>query len=317
METRPVPSELVVTHEIPADRNPALVYLGSLGAGSLHSQTGALEQMARLLSGGLVGLRELNWSAVRYPHVARLRTLLVDQGKAPATVNRFLAAIKGTARESWRLGYIDAEELRRVEDVKSVRGSTLPAGRALSIAEVQALGNACDRTTPGGARDAAMIAVLFGGGLRRQELVSLDLSDYTPVTGELRIRAGKGHKERLVYATNGSATLLAAWLAHRGGEPGPLFVPVNKGGRVTIARLNPQAVYMMLRARGAEAGLAPFSPHDLRRTFIGELLDRGADLAAVQQLAGHANITTTARYDRRGERAKRKAAELLHIPFGQ
>ena len=76
-----------------------------------------------------------------------------------------------------------------------------------------------------------------------------------------------------------------------------------------------QFVLVLLRQRAGQAWVARFSPHDLRRTFISDRLDGGADLAAVQQLAGHSSPTTTAHYDRRGERVKRKAAQLLHIPF--
>jgi integrase len=100
-----------------------------------------------------------------------------------------------------------------------------------------------------------------------------------------------------------------------GRTAGPLFCRIRKGNALTDRRLTPQAVLHVVATRLAAAQVAHASPHDFRRTFISDLLDAGADLAAVQQLAGHANIQTTARYDRRGERAKRKAAALLHVPY--
>ncbi|MDP9372590.1 MAG: tyrosine-type recombinase/integrase, partial [Chloroflexota bacterium] len=101
----------------------------------------------------------------------------------------------------------------------------------------------------------------------------------------------------------------------RGPTLGPFFRPVNKAGRIVPRRLSAQAIYAILQKRAGEAGLAHLSPHDLRRTFVGDLLDAGADLSTVQGLAGHANIATTARYDRRGDVARKRAAGLLHVPY--
>ena len=76
-----------------------------------------------------------------------------------------------------------------------------------------------------------------------------------------------------------------------------------------------QAVYAMLKARATVAGIPTMSPHDLRRTFVGDLLDAGADIVTVQKLAGHSSVETTARYDRRDEKAKAAAVARLHVPY--
>jgi len=101
------------------------------------------------------------------------------------------------------------------------------------------------------------------------------------------------------------------------GLPGPLLLPIAKGGKIAIRRMTDQAVYLALRKRARQAKVKVFSPHDLRRTFASEMLDAGADIATVQKMMGHADPATTARYDRRGEEAKRKAASLLHFPYAR
>jgi site-specific recombinase XerD len=131
----------------------------------------------------------------------------------------------------------------------------------------------------------------------------------------LKVR-GKGNKERLAHLGDASQAALEAWLSVRGFWPGALFVAINKGGRLIYGRgMSGQSILYIAGRRTIQASVAAFSPHDLRRTFIGDLLDAGADLSTVQQLAGHAQIQTTARYDRRGEATKKRAAKLLHVPY--
>ena len=202
----------------------------------------------------------------------------------------------------------------RVADVEGVKSRRLPAGRHVESGEIRQLFAACG-SDPAGARDAAMLALLYGGGLRRSEAVTLQLADYDATAGTLTVRHGKGDAARQVYATNGGKDAIDAWLQVRGHHAGALLVPVGKGGRVADRPMTPQAVMMRLRTVAERAGVRRFTPHDLRRSFVGELLDAGADVSSVQQLAGHANVSTTQRYDRRGEHAKRRAAELLHVPY--
>jgi integrase len=294
--------------------HPAAVYLARLAPGSRRTMRGALLTIAALLTDGAADCFALPWSALRYQHTAAVRAVLAER-YAPATVNKHLAALRGVLKEAWRLGQMEAADYQRAVDLPGMRGGTLPRGRALTPGELRALFAACADGSPAGVRDAALLAVLYGGGLRRAEVVSLDMSDFLPEIGALTVRHGKGDKARIVYLTGGAQGAMATWLPVRGPDPGALFLPINKGGRLTHRRMTDQAILAMLRRRAIKAGVGHFSPHDLRRTFISDLLDAGADIATVQKLAGHASVATTGRYDRRGEHAKQRAAALLHVPY--
>jgi site-specific recombinase XerD len=299
---------------LPYDHNPAVVYLASLKPSGRRSQRQALDLIAAILSNHRADCVSLPWAALRFQHTAAVRAILMEQYK-PATVNRSLSALRGVLKAAWRLGLIPGEDYKRAVDLDAVSGETLPAGRELSSGEIAALMAACENdTTPAGVRDAAIIALMYACGLRREEVVVLDLEHYDPETCRLVVQ-GKRSKQRSAWLPNGADRAMADWLVTRGPLPGPLFMPVNKGGNIQFSSMTTQAIYKMLRKRAIDARVKPFSPHDLRRTFVSDLLDAGADIATVAKMAGHASVTTTARYDRRPEEAKRKASSLLHIPY--
>ena len=297
------------------ERHPVAVYLASLSKGSRRTMAGALRDAAALLSGGACDAESLDWSTVRYQHVAALRTLLAERGEKPATVNRKLAAVRGALREAWRLGLMSGEDFARVADVKGLRGSTLPAGRALSAEEIQRIKEACDPSTVVGLRDRAVLALCARAGLRRAELVALDLADFHEGSGSGTLRVqGKGTKERLVPLTNGALDAVRDWIEVRGSEAGPLILPVRRGGTIGWGRrLTTSAIWKRLREVSRAAGVGEVSPHDLRRTACTALLDAGVDLATTGRILGHASVETTKRYDRRDERAMVRAASL--VPF--
>lgn len=306
-------SDLALDEVQSIDQNPAVVYLAGLGERSRRVQKQSLEVIANMLTGN-PDILACNWAKLRYQHTQAIRSKLAEQYK-PNTANRMLCALRGVLGSAFELEQMKAEHYQRAIRVKSVIGETLPAGRELSSGEISALLANCEKdTSPAGARDAALIALLYACGLRRAEVVSLNLEDYNAEKGTLRV-LGKRSKERICYLLNGGSRAMDDWLAIRGNAPGALFWRVLKSGRLVNQRLTTQAIYNMLVKRGGLAGVKDFSPHDFRRTFVSDLLDAGADIATVAKMAGHASVITTARYDRRPEQAKQKAAQLLHVPY--
>jgi site-specific recombinase XerD len=256
----------------------------------------------------------LPWGELRYQHTAFIRSQLTER-YSPATTNKILSAVKRVLKEAWRLGQIPTEDYHRAIDLKSVRGKRLPTGRSVPKGEVKDLLQVCrEDIRPLGRRDLALLVILYAGGLRRSEVVGLDLADYLSVENAVKVRSGKGDKDRIAYLGKGVEKPLQEWLEIRGTEPGPLFYPISWKGKIIVRRLTDQSVAYILTQRAKEAGLGKTSPHDFRRTFITSLLEAGADISTVQQLAGHANVATTARYDRRGEESKKQAAKLIEVP---
>ena len=188
-------------------------------------------------------------------------------------------------------------------------GDRVAAGRALEPKELRALlRHGCDASRPDGTRNAAVLSLLYVAALRRSEVVALDVASFDRTSGRVRVH-GKGNKERTVYLSNGGLLAVRAWLHLRGDEPGPLIHPVQKGGTILRRRMDDQSILDLVHRLARKAQVAAFSPHDLRRTAVGDLLDAGIDLATTQRIAGHASPVTTANsYDRRGEATKMKAA---------
>ena len=290
----------------------AAAYLASLntevGRSSMRS---ALNRVARIM--GMARWEEVDWSTL---NAANVKAVMSQIDGAPATRNRILSAIKGVAAAAWDLRALDTDTYMRIKTVPSVRGSRLKAGRYVSWGEVESLLRSCANDPSAAAvRDAATISLARGSGLRREELVDLRLESFDPATGAIRL-IGKGDKERLVYAKNGTRRYIDDWLAIRGAAPGALFCEVTKACEVRPeSHISTTALHKALRRRAHLAGVINVSWHDFRRSWVSDLLDKGVDIATVAELAGHSSTNTTKGYDRRPERAREQAAGFISVPY--
>ena len=293
--------------------SPARAYLLSLNSPrSRQTMASFLNIVAGML--GAASLDTCCWGSLRRHHVMAVTELLRDTGRATATINTYLSALKGVAREAWMLRLMDVESFQHIRAVRNLRGSRLPRGRALPAEEIRKLFAVCDADRSSlGPRDAAMLAVILGCGLRRSEAVGLDLRDVVTQDRALRV-LGKGNKERLAYMPTGTWERLHIWIDQvRGEQPGPLFTRIRRFDTLTNNRLTDQAVYHILLVRQKQAYIEKCAPHDLRRTFATAMLDNGEDLITVKDAMGHASVTTTQQYDRRGEARLRTARDRLEL----
>lgn len=293
--------------------NPAVAYLISLGSKrSRQTMASFLNIVAKMI--GYQNLKDCAWTSIRRHHVMAVLEMLGDAEKAPATINTYLAAIKGVVLEAWSMKQIDTDSFQHIKQIRSVKGSRLPNGRALGKHEIRSLFFTCESDASSkGLRDAAILGVLLGCGLRRSEIVALDFQSVDYKERSLKV-LGKGNKERLAFIPGGTWLRLEKWVEEvRGTHQGALFTRIRRFDDVTSERMSDQAIYHILETRRIEAGIEKFAPHDLRRTFASAMLDNGEDIVTVKDAMGHSSIATTQKYDRRGVDRLKKASQRLGL----
>lgn len=296
-----------------SNQNPAQRYLKTLESEQSRVSLGSLLNVAANYFQPGTTLKTLDWSLLDSDLVYSFRDWLKRQKKSPSTINTYLSALKGVAKQCWHLKLIDVETYQQIKEIKRSKGSRIAKSRALELDELNQLIDHCmAEDGPIAMRDATLIALVYGAGLRRHEAVALELVNYQRKAHSVNA-IGKGNKERTNALNDRVIDILECWLDERGRHPGPLFNRIRKGGNITNEAISTQTVYDIVVRRYKEVGLERLTPHDLRHTYATNLLESGVDILIVQELMGHANLETTKIYDHRKDKHKTGAAKALPL----
>jgi integrase/recombinase XerD len=280
----------------------------NLSANTLESYARDLRQLGEFLATrGLGSVADIG--AVEITEFQRRRAGSAVSARSRA---RALSAIRGLFKFLRAERLVDADPTTAIDAPRLV--PALPV--VLSVAEVDALLAAPDRGDPRGLRDAAMIETMYATGLRVSELVALRLDDVDLRRGVVRA-TGKGKKQRLVPIGEQAGALIARYLGEarpglvRPGPP-PAALFLTRLGRA----MTRQSFWKIITAYARAAGIGKkLSPHKLRHSFATHLVERGADLRAVQAMLGHADIATTQIYTH-VSRAALRSLHTKHHPRG-
>lgn len=299
-------------------RNPLTLYLARLAPSSQLTMRYVLQDAADRLGFEEIDLEDIDWHLLQPEHVMALVAVLREDGYAPNTSSLYVNAVRGVMNEAWRISLISQEHLLKMRSVKATAGTRLSQGRNLRRTLIRELMDVCAADPrPQGLRDAAVIGILYGSGMRKSESVNLDLAQVNFAERSLRV-TGKGNKELLKYAPAWAFAKLQAWLEFRReqlkeGEQDDsfLFNRIRRGSHITRERITKHAIYYIARQRGEQVGVK-IMPHDFRRSFITRVIEEH-DLSIAQKLAHHTNIQTTASYDVRDDNERRRAIDRFDL----
>lgn len=290
-----MPAELVLAAPGEGSTERKLTALVLDGVTSEHSKRAYGEGLARFFA----------WARGQAPQpfskamVQAYRAWLLEQNLAPATVNLRLSPLRKLAREMAGNGLLDSAVAAGIAAAPGVKQQGVRAGNWLMKEQANALLNAPSPSTLKGKRDRAILALLIGCGLRRAELLRLNVDDLQQREGRWVIpdMLGKGNRIRTVPMPGAVKARVDTWLAAAGIKEGRIFRPVNRGGRLAGAGIGDEkAVWRLVLGYARSTGLGKLSPHDLRRSCAKLCRKAGGELEQIQLLLGHASIQTTERY---------------------
>jgi site-specific recombinase XerD len=299
-------------------RNPLTLYLTRLAPSSQLTMRYVLQDAADRLGFEDINLEDIDWHLLQPEHVIALVAALREDGYAPNTSSLYVNAVRGVMNEAWRMSLISQDHLLKMRSVKAAPGTRLGQGRNLRRSLIRELMEVCAADPrPQGLRDAAVIGILYGSGMRKSESVNLDLTQINFEERSLRV-TGKGNKALIKYAPAWAFEKLTAWLDFRreqlkDGEQDDtfLFNRIRRGSHITRERITKHAIYYIARQRGEQVGVK-IMPHDFRRSFITRVIEEH-DLSIAQKLAHHSNIQTTASYDVRDDNERRRAVDRFDL----
>ncbi|QHD07103.1 site-specific integrase [Pseudomonas sp. R76] len=299
-------------------RNPLTLYLTRLAPSSQLNMRYVLQDAADRLGFEDINLEDIDWHLLQPEHVIALVAALREDGYAPNTSSLYVNAVRGVMNEAWRTSLISQDHLLKMRSVKAAPGTRLGQGRNLRRTLIREMMDVCAADPrPQGLRDAAVIGILYGSGMRKSESVNLDLAQINFAERSLRV-TGKGNKELIKYAPAWAFDKLTAWLEFRReqlkeGEQDDafLFNRIRRGSHITRERITKHAIYYIARQRGEQVGVK-IMPHDFRRSFITRVIEEH-DLSIAQKLAHHTNIQTTASYDVRDDNERRRAVDRFDL----
>ena len=295
-------------------QTPVALYLQRLAPSSRQTMRYVLQEAADRLGAEDVAIDEFPWHQLQPGHITALVAALREDGYAPNTSSLYVNAIRGVMNQAWQQNLITQDHLLKIRAVKAGGGSRLDKGRNLRRNLIRELMDVCAADPrPQGLRDAAIIAILYGSGMRKSESVNMDLWQVDVEQRSLQV-LGKGNKELIKFAPAWAFEKLEEWLAFRRAnlpdgvsDDTFLFNRIRRGNHITRDRLTKHAIYYIAKQRGRQVGV-DIMPHDFRRSFITRVIEE-YDVSIAQKLAHHANIATTVSYDVRDDNERRNVTD--------